>query len=356
VTLATLGAVTNASIKVTGAAGNENITGSAAADSISGLGGADTLVGGGGNDTLLGGAGADSLSGGLGDDLFLFTAGSDIAAGETIDGGAGTNTLRFSQTLDASGATLSNLQALVIDDGFTVTFDGSQITGKTWTVTGVAGGGTETLVVNAASGATVDLSTLGAVTNVGIQLNGAGGNESLIGSGAADTISGVGGADTLAGNGGADVVTGGSGTDSLAGGLGADSLDGAGNDDTLVGGAGADTLHGNSGADVFVFGAGDTGTTAGTVDEILDFNAGTDFLSLGVAGSASNYAESLANAGSLAGAITTAQGLMDGTVRFVFVVVGADGYMLVDRNGDAAVDEAIKLTGVTDLSFGDVIA
>lgn len=244
----------------------------------------------------------------------------------------------------------------MIDDGLTATFDGAQITGMTWTVTGVAGGGTETLVVNAASGATVDLSTLGAVTNVGIQLNGAGGDENLVGSAAADTISGVGGADTLAGNGGADVLTGGSGTDSLSGGLGADSLDGAGNDDTLIGGAGADTLHGASGADVFVFGVGDTGTTAGTVDEIVDFNPGTDFLSLGVAGSVSNYAESLADAGSLAGAITTAQGLMDGTVRYVFVVVGTDGYLLVDRNGDAAVDEAIKLTGVTDMGSGDIIA
>ncbi|MFM8374749.1 MAG: calcium-binding protein, partial [Phenylobacterium sp.] len=164
------------------------------------------------------------------------------------------------------------------------------------------------------------------------------------------------GNDTLSGNGGADVLAGGSGTDSLSGGLGADSLDGAGNDDTLSGGAGADTLHGGSGSDVFVFGAGDSGVTPVTVDEVIDFNSGADQLSLGVAGSGANYTESLTDAGTLANAISLAETLLDGTLRYVFVVVGSDGYLLVDRNGDEVVDEAIKLTGVTDMSSTDVIA
>jgi Ca2+-binding RTX toxin-like protein len=209
--------------------------------------------------------------------------------------------------------------------------------------------------VNAASGATVDLSSLGVVTNVGITLNGAGGNEDLRGSGAADTIMGVGGNDSLSGNGGADVLAGGSGTDSLAGGLGADSLDGAGNDDTLMGGAGADTLHGSSGNDVFVFGAGDSGATAATADEIVDFNPGVDSLSLGLAGTVGNYAEDLGGVADFTAAQALAAGLINGTVRYAFVVVGGDGYLFIDRDGNAVIDEAIKLTGVTDMSFGDVI-
>jgi len=50
-----------------------------------------------------------------------------------------------------------------------------------------------------------------------------------------------------------------------------------------------------------------------------------------------------------------ADGLADGVIRYVFVVVGSDGFMFVDRNADGTVDEAIKLTGVTDMAFGDIV-
>jgi Ca2+-binding RTX toxin-like protein len=47
--------------------------------------------------------------------------------------------------------------------------------------------------------------------------------------------------------------------------------------------------------------------------------------------------------------------LVDGAVVYAFVRVGADGYLFIDRNADGTVDEAIKLTGVTDMAFGDIV-
>jgi hypothetical protein len=51
-----------------------------------------------------------------------------------------------------------------------------------------------------------------------------------------------------------------------------------------------------------------------------------------------------------------ADGLADGTVRYVFVVVGADGVLFIDRNLDGTVDEAIRLTGLADMAFSDILA
>ena len=229
-----------------------------------------------------------------------------------------------------TGATFANIQAVVLGaSGVTATFDAAQVNGAAWSVAGVAGGAVETFRVNMTTTNVVSLASLTAVTDASIVLVGTGANDSQAGSLAADSILGGGGDDFIYGNGGAD---------------------------TIHGGAGADTAQGDAGADIFLFAAGDTGVTAGSIDEVLDFTAGTDFLSTGVAGSLSNYAESLADAGTYASAAGVADGLADGTLRYIFVVVGPDGYLFIDRDLDGTVDEAIKLTGVTDLSFGNIIA
>jgi len=215
--LSSLGAISDLTVQINGAAGAENITGSAASESISGLAGNDTLAGGAGNDTLLGGADADSLSGGNGDDLFVYANAVDAAAGETVDGGGGTNTVQFTASVNVSAVTFSSLNAIVINDGLTATFTGSQITGKAWSVTGVAGGGTETLVVNAGSGETITLASLASVTNAVIALNGAGGAEILTGSSGNDSLTGGAGADVLAGGNGNDTFIYANAADAAAG-------------------------------------------------------------------------------------------------------------------------------------------
>ena len=129
-------------------------------------------------------------------------------------------------------------------------------------------------------------------------LDGADGNDTLIGGGGADTLIGGAGDDVLAGGGGTDIIdggdgidtnsfvgingdvtaslvdgtasygpinetfvnienlTGGSGNDTLTGDAGANVLDGADGNDTLIGGAGADTLIGGAGDDVLAGGGG----------------------------------------------------------------------------------------------------
>ncbi len=75
--------------------GIEIIRGSAFADTLIGDANANRLEGGAGNDSITGNLGADVLIGGGGDDIFYFRSLTDVALGEQIDGGTGTDTLDF---------------------------------------------------------------------------------------------------------------------------------------------------------------------------------------------------------------------------------------------------------------------
>lgn len=96
-------------------------------------------------------------------------------------------------------------------------------------------------------------------------LDGAGGDDRLVGGTGKDTIRGGAGEDTLLGDegglGGADLMDGGDGNDEFNGNSGDDTLRGDGGADTLNGGAGNDQLTGGSGADLFVFAPGVTTVT-----------------------------------------------------------------------------------------------
>ncbi|MGE4428910.1 MAG: beta strand repeat-containing protein, partial [Solirubrobacteraceae bacterium] len=95
--------------------GIENIEGSGFADTLTGDGGDNHLSGGAGNDTLTGGAGADVLFGGDGDDRFDFSNG-DVAAGESVDGGSDTDTVKVldDQDVDFSQASILLVENLVL--------------------------------------------------------------------------------------------------------------------------------------------------------------------------------------------------------------------------------------------------
>lgn len=167
----------------------DGITGNALANRLDGRAGGDDIFGGGGDDTLIGGGGADNLNGGADNDLFL-VQGPGIAAGETMSGGTGTDTLTVAGLAFAYAIDLEAEQIDIIAGGFLGEVRGIEV---------VTGG------------------TLG---------------DSITGAGADETLQGDTGNDTLAGGGGADSLEGGADNDSLSGGLGNDTLDGgAGNDD-----------------------------------------------------------------------------------------------------------------------------
>jgi hypothetical protein len=79
--------VTNGTATLSGA-GNTNLTGNA---------GNNSLTGNSGNNTIIPGAGADTVAGGDGDDVVIYAVAADIT-GDSLDGGMGTNTIRFTST------------------------------------------------------------------------------------------------------------------------------------------------------------------------------------------------------------------------------------------------------------------
>lgn len=85
---------------IDGGAGNDSLTGGAAADVIAGGTGNDTIGGAAGNDSITGGDGNDSITSGTGNDTIDAGAGNDtiiygadLATGDSINGGADTDTL-----------------------------------------------------------------------------------------------------------------------------------------------------------------------------------------------------------------------------------------------------------------------
>lgn len=185
-----------------GTAGNDNLTADASG-SMSGLAGNDTLTGNGLANRLLGGMGNDVLSGLVGNDILDGGNGDDLLTGgadnDTLQGGAGIDTVTY--------------------------FGGAPVRVNLGQVTAQATGhGTDVIaeVENVSSGT---------------------GNDTLIGSAAANRLSG---------GGGHDLLSGGMGNDVLLGELGNDTLDGGAGADRLIGGAGNDVLWVDNPGDVVV--------------------------------------------------------------------------------------------------------
>ncbi len=216
--------------RIVGDDANNTIIGSSAYPNVL-LGGAgdDTLVGGLDADSLQGGLGADHLQGGGQDDTFL-VSGSELT-GDEIDGGSGTDVLRFSAdvTLGDGGFATTGVEILDMA-GFTL-----QVQATT----------------------PIDLSGLTIVH--------------------AGPISGTWTANRITGSAGPDAIDGGAGSDRLNGGDGDDTLRGGLGSDVLAGGAGNDQLYGGSeaspdrGEDTFVFNVALNAAT--NVDTIVAFEA-----------------------------------------------------------------------------------
>jgi Ca2+-binding RTX toxin-like protein len=88
------------------------------------------------------------------------------------------------------------------------------------------------------------------------RISGTAGNDTIVGTPAADVIDGAGGNDNIRGGGGNDTICGDEGKDTLRGGAGNDKLLGGAGADVLKGGPGKDKLKGGAGADVLKGGPG----------------------------------------------------------------------------------------------------
>jgi Ca2+-binding RTX toxin-like protein len=199
---------------------------------LNGGAGNDTLTGSIGNDTLIGGTGADSQLGGAGSDVFLYASPAEFVAGESVNGEADSDVLRFTSATPGATLVLSG----------TVQVESVAITNSAGLIT------TTALNINAAG-----------VTNA----------LSIVGNNGANTLTGTALPDTLSGNSGNDVLIGGDGNDLVIGGAGADNLQGGLGDDVIRlhaladfaageminGGAGTDTLQMLGNLQVFDLGA-----------------------------------------------------------------------------------------------------
>ena len=267
------------------------------ADIVNGTSANDVLYGLDGADTLTGGLGADTLTGGLGDDVFQYGASLEVAFGELIDGGGGTDRIAIvgaAAAHDFTSATgISSIEELVFapTSGFQsqLSFRSSDLGAGLAANLAVTGSSlSEVITIGAAApGAAVDLSGWTFTTwNSGVAidyviLNGDTGDEMLVGTSQKDTISGLGGADTLSGNGGDDFLVGGAGADVLVGGAGAD---------VMAGGAESDNYYVDDAGDTVIENPGE-----GTVDTVFF----TDVA--GVLSAEVEYGFSLGTAASLTG-------------------------------------------------------
>jgi Ca2+-binding RTX toxin-like protein len=311
---------------------------------LQGSDGADTITGSSQSNSFFGGDGADTMSGGSTFDLFDYEAGTDIEAGESINGLGGSDSIVVFSTAtgtsyDFSPALVTGIETLFMNHGpagggsATVTLAGDQIGLGGITAIFDALALTNALIV---VGSLVDLSTV-TFTNwtPGVDtltINGTAGLDDLVGSIQPDTINGGGNADSMAGGAGSDTYLvdslgdlvdespfGSDGTDLvissvdfnlgdiihakgqienltltgaaingtgnsldniLIGNTNANSLDGRASDDILTGGLGKDMLSGGIGADTFDFNSKLESKKGALRDVITDFDKGVDDIDL----------------------------------------------------------------------------
>lgn len=244
-----------------------DLDGSDTSGSVINVSGADNLTLSGGNSAFLNASAlTGKLTATLATDLLKVTGGSGgdvITAADvnfTVDGGAGNDTLVFTESgaadLSDNTVSISNVEVLQLDDGTpsnnTVKFKSSAISGETFNVTGSVATDTKDILSLTLDATTLDLSRLTvddanvAVTIVNTPVNGLA--QTIQGSNAADTLTSVGaGAVTMNGNAGNDAIT------TAAG---ADVIDGGAGNDVIVTGDGADTITAGEGADKITAGNG----------------------------------------------------------------------------------------------------
>ncbi len=158
---------------------------------LTGNASANLIVGGGASDTLDGGAGADTLVGGAGDDTYLVDNANDRLIEDNVDGTAvAGDTAIVSAALYNMSINAWNVENATYDNGGTALDDAVNVRLLGNNLNNILQGGEN-----------------------GCELNGVGGNDTLIGGGGDDTLFGGMGNDTLEGKAGEDQLYGGFGAD-----------------------------------------------------------------------------------------------------------------------------------------------
>lgn len=313
-------------------------------------------------------AGSDLITGTAADEIVeVPSSTSNLSASDTINGGAGHDTLLFERT-SSLGINFVNLTGLsgieefdfsatssavvVLDDAsltqsdtnsLRLTFDSDPLLLDLRNVspgTGVveiAGTGVVTLRDAAYQSITIADGFNGTII-------GGANRDTMIGGSGNDSLSGNAGDDVLTGGGGADTLLGGNGNDRLDGGNGNDSLVGGNGYDLITGGNGTNTATGGAGSDAFVVSSGETLTITDfditDAFERIDLRAftGIDFSDLTISANGGNARISLTG-----GTTITLSGVASGDLSeemFIF-------------DGDNVETLAEALSVVPDFEFSD---
>jgi Ca2+-binding RTX toxin-like protein len=305
---------------ILGTNGADNLTGTNNVDTIRGLGGNDTLNGLKEDDLLDGGSGRDRLDGGPGDDrifgaednesgrlpggirpgLFGREGDDELDGGagiDLLDGGADDDRLEGGDNDDRQVRTIETPPPEFGEPTFILSAQGGlfgdigddELSGGDGSDTLAGGEGddtlrggdgddgftrtplpprTETRVDEQGNEIEIEIDI---VQEVQAGLDGGPGNDNLQGDGGDDTLVGGTGGDGLSGGAGNDTLDGGDGLDGLLGGVGNDTLEGGDGD------ADRDILIGAGDRDSFNYDAG-----GGGPDRIDDFRAGEGIFVRGV--------------------------------------------------------------------------
>ncbi len=225
------------------------------------------------------GNGNINITTGTGDDTFATASGSLINVSDTINGGAGTDTIAVYN--DATFGTTD-----VAGDDVTLSLDVYHTNIEKVTIVDVATDDTADVTINIAAAYTgtaleIDASALDqnalSTANEGLAVSQNTADLAVL------TVKGGEGADTITSGAGADIIYGNGGIDTVVTSGGNDSIYGGAGNDIITPGAGKDYAEGGAGNDTFVISVdADFEVSGGT--ETLDGGAGTDTLSFTEAG------------------------------------------------------------------------
>jgi len=245
-------------------------------DSVDGGTGDDQIDGQDGNDSIYGGDGSDSVDGNAGDDEIDTSGGGTVPLPDqgypgfyasdadplndldTVEGGAGNDTIRTGDDADliAGGVGNDSIDGGFDDDTIFGNHDNDTIIGCEGADLIDAGGGND-LVYGGLGPSFPDVVNIrddqgDLLPNNGADnIRGGIGNDTIYGLDDDDTIDGGQDADVIDAGIDDDIVTGGSGADTITGGQGTDTLSGGNDRDVFVGGNAGDVVNGNEGGDDF---------------------------------------------------------------------------------------------------------
>jgi len=303
------------------------------------------------------GAVADDITAGLGDDTFSYSGTTLLTAADSIDGGAGTDTIEVDNsggaaTVIVGMGAVKNIEKVVVKDdngGDTVGSENADAISITIDGESTAGIESDNSTDNEDVQITIDASVItdtnDTTTIVASDINDPDYSFVIKGAASVDDITGSGVVDTISGNGGNDLIVAGAGDDVVDGGAG---------DDDITGGAGKDTLTGGAGDDEFLYALGSSEATNEKPDTITDFTTGSDTIGISFTTTASET-YSFTNKGTAASASDSIAKLSGTDGEYLYNTT--TNQILLDTDGNGllqAGDLAITLTGTTALNDADV--